>query len=168
MRIKKKLKSTSQTGRRPFERSNGHGDSVACTRHTASPIIERVPALVSTRPSEQRVDALDNSFWKALLACHANLVSSIELVHTEQRREWRGPAGSFDRGLAVSSWGAGALLSPRTSTALFISLPRALMQGYHWEGLSQCDGTYRLIANQYWFYFPVCEHMGLQINCTFK
>lgn len=36
------------------------------------------------------------------------------------------------------------------------------------EGFHQCDGTYRLIANQYWFYFSMFDYMGLQMNCTFK
>lgn len=36
------------------------------------------------------------------------------------------------------------------------------------EGLHQYDGTYRLIANQYWFYFSMFDYMGLQMNSTLK
>lgn len=79
---------------------------------------------------------------------------------------------SFDRAAAQQSGGkllgCGALLILR-SRLYSISISSAPSAGPGaQEGLNQCDGTYRLIANQYWFYFSMFDYMGLQMNCTFK
>lgn len=78
---------------------------------------------------------------------------------------------SFDEaaGSSCEHLGCRSPLSSRVGSALFFFISSTPSAGPHTqEGLNECDGTYRLIANQYRFYFSVFDYTGLQMNCTFK
>lgn len=123
--------------------------------------------------SGPRLAALDSPL-EVSADLHTKPVSGMELVHRVgcgggvDGRDLLDPCDdpcddeAAAQGPAIECLGCRAPLSSSAGSALFLFLSSTPSAGpYTHEELNQCDGTYRLIANQYWFYFSMFDYTGL-------